>query len=198
MYTSQTVTERLRYGGGALRRSDQIWREDRCVQTQARVLLLFPFLLGEKIPRNRFVIEVILDVVLVESSHCLYIESQRLYIGRRFTEMEITIVQFMSGSLWRVLKSCFSNSGLMIKILGLDNGTSLVLVISQPVIRLLYRHSKWIWFCNPFTFLCLFTKVAVPLFFFLCRREMEEELGIKLPKDAFEKIFVFLQEWFVC
>ena len=27
---------------------------------------------------------------------------------------------------------------------------------------------------------------------------MEEELGIKLPKDAFEKIFVFLQEWFVC
>lgn len=116
------------------------------------------------------------------------------YIGRRFTEMEITIVQFMFGSLWRVLKSCFSNSALMVKILGLVNGTSLVLVISQLVIHLLYRHSKWIWFCN--LFYVLFTKVAVPLYF-LCRRELEEELGVKLPKDAFEKIFVFLQEWFV-
>ncbi|PKI38141.1 hypothetical protein CRG98_041464 [Punica granatum] len=27
------------------------------------------------------------------------------------------------------------------------------------------------------------------------QRELEEELGIVLPKDAFELIFVFLQEW---
>lgn len=27
------------------------------------------------------------------------------------------------------------------------------------------------------------------------RRELEEELGVTLPQDAFELIFVFLQEW---
>lgn len=32
---------------------------------------------------------------------------------------------------------------------------------------------------------------------FVLRRELEEELGIILPKDAFEMIFVFLQEWLV-
>lgn len=32
----------------------------------------------------------------------------------------------------------------------------------------------------------------------LCfRRELYEELGIDLPKDAFELLFVFLQEWLV-
>lgn len=29
------------------------------------------------------------------------------------------------------------------------------------------------------------------------RRELQEELGVTLPKDAFEMIFVFLQEWLV-
>ena len=89
------------------------------------------------------------------------------YIGRRFTEMEITIVQFMSGSLWRVLKSCFSNSALMIKILGLVNGTSLVLVISQLVIHLLYRHSKWIWFCihSLYFFMSFLLKLLFHFFF---------------------------------
>jgi hypothetical protein len=29
------------------------------------------------------------------------------------------------------------------------------------------------------------------------RRELQEELGINLPKDAFEMIFIFLQEWLV-
>ncbi|KAF5186034.1 Nudix hydrolase [Thalictrum thalictroides] len=29
------------------------------------------------------------------------------------------------------------------------------------------------------------------------RRELDEELGVILPKDAFEFLFVFLQEWFV-
>jgi hypothetical protein len=32
----------------------------------------------------------------------------------------------------------------------------------------------------------------------IIRRELEEELGINLPVDAFELIFVFLQEWLVC
>lgn len=32
---------------------------------------------------------------------------------------------------------------------------------------------------------------------FIFRRELEEELGIILPKDAFEMIFIFLQEWLV-
>jgi len=33
---------------------------------------------------------------------------------------------------------------------------------------------------------------------FVClRRELEEELGIVLPKDAFELLFIFLQEWLV-
>jgi hypothetical protein len=32
----------------------------------------------------------------------------------------------------------------------------------------------------------------------IIRRELHEELGIKLPVDAFELIFVFLQEWLVC
>jgi 8-oxo-dGTP pyrophosphatase MutT (NUDIX family) len=27
------------------------------------------------------------------------------------------------------------------------------------------------------------------------RRELEEELGISLPADAFELLFVYLQEW---
>ncbi|CAH2067922.1 unnamed protein product [Thlaspi arvense] len=88
-------------------------------------------------------------------------------VEERFTEMEITIVQFMSGSLWRALKNYFSNSGLMLKIHGLDNGTSQVLATYQLVIHRLSQLSK---------------------------RELQEELGVKLPKDAFEKIFVFLQE----
>jgi 8-oxo-dGTP pyrophosphatase MutT (NUDIX family) len=29
------------------------------------------------------------------------------------------------------------------------------------------------------------------------RRELQEELGVTLPKDAFEMIFIFLQEWLV-
>lgn len=29
------------------------------------------------------------------------------------------------------------------------------------------------------------------------RRELDEELGIKLPKDAFELLFVFLEQWLV-
>lgn len=29
------------------------------------------------------------------------------------------------------------------------------------------------------------------------RRELQEELGVTLPKDAFEMLFVFLQEWLV-
>lgn len=32
---------------------------------------------------------------------------------------------------------------------------------------------------------------------YACRRELQEELGVTLPKDAFEMIFVFLQEWLV-
>jgi hypothetical protein len=55
--------------------------------------------------------------------------------------MEITIVLFMSGFLWRLLNSYFSNFDLMIKILGLVNGTSLVLAIYQLVIHRFYLHS---------------------------------------------------------
>lgn len=76
-------------------------------------------------------------------SNCLFCHTVSFFIiGQRFTKMEITIVQLMSGSLWRALKNCFSNAALMIKILGLVDGTSQVLVISQLVIHLLYRHSK--------------------------------------------------------
>lgn len=43
--------------------------------------------------------------------------------------------------------------------------------------------------------------MKVLLFFLLTgfgigdRRELQEELGISLPADAFEFLFVFLQEW---
>lgn len=30
-----------------------------------------------------------------------------------------------------------------------------------------------------------------------CRRELQEELGITLPKDAFEKLYILLEEWLV-
>lgn len=32
---------------------------------------------------------------------------------------------------------------------------------------------------------------------YVCRRELHEELGVILPNDAFELIFIFLQEWLV-
>lgn len=39
--------------------------------------------------------------------------------------------------------------------------------------------------------------LVTEIFMYSCRRELQEELGVTLPKDAFEKIFVFLQEWLV-
>lgn len=44
---------------------------------------------------------------------------------------------------------------------------------------------SWNWWLPNYAILCA------------CRRELHEELGIILPKDAFELIFIFLQEWLV-
>lgn len=54
------------------------------------------------------------------------------------------------------------------------------------------------YFCTLYPFGLQFTFNWLPLdieVLLACRRELHEELGIALPKDAFELIFVFLQEW---
>lgn len=51
---------------------------------------------------------------------------------------------------------------------------------------------KTLYFSHDFV-LSLVILLTVTLFF--SRKELQEELGINLPKDAFELIFVFLQEW---
>lgn len=44
---------------------------------------------------------------------------------------------------------------------------------------------------------CLLDHTYSEINFVYFRRELEEELGIVLPKDAFELLFIFLQEWLV-
>ncbi|KAL7607773.1 hypothetical protein Lser_V15G11453 [Lactuca serriola] len=81
-----------------------------------------------------------------------------------FTEMGIITKLFMCGFLLKVHKNFFYNDELIARIHGLDYGISLVLVI-----YLLGIHP-------------------------LSLRELQEELGLTLPNDAFELLFVFLQQ----
>ncbi|KAF3432522.1 hypothetical protein FNV43_RR27262 [Rhamnella rubrinervis] len=93
--------------------------------------------------------------------------------GEMFIEMGTIIEQFMCGFLLRIRNNCFFNNVLPVRIHGRDCGISPVLA----------------------TYLLLADSMLVTeMIMYACRRELQEELGVTLPKDAFEMIFVFLQE----
>ncbi|KEH33403.1 nudix hydrolase-like protein [Medicago truncatula] len=101
----------------------------------------------------------------------------RFVSEEKFIEMAITIAPFTSGFSRRARNSYFSNAALLAKIHGLIFGifpaqvTSLLVILPSSLPEEVSRASG-----------------------VSSRRELEEELGVTLPKDAFELIFVFLQE----
>ncbi|KAG6781551.1 hypothetical protein POTOM_014462 [Populus tomentosa] len=88
-------------------------------------------------------------------------------VEEKFIEMEITTEQFTCGCTPKARKNCFFNVAPIARIPGQANGIS-----QAPAIFLL-----------AILHLCP-----------LSERELQEELGISLPKDAFELIFIYLQE----
>ncbi|GMN48060.1 hypothetical protein TIFTF001_017242 [Ficus carica] len=113
-------------------------------------------------------------------------------------EMGITIEEFMCGFSRKTRKNCSSNCALTARIHGRDSGISPVPATFLPETRRLLRPGNYTvqlpLVLNDVLYSFEGRTFNEVLFSALYLRELEEELGVILPKDAFEKIFVFLEE----
>lgn len=118
------------------------------------------------------------------------------------TETETTTVRCTRGSTRSQRNSYFSNSGPIAKNRGQVCGTfpvpdtyQLAIPPSYPLgyFQVLY----FVFFRSSATSDVQISGFWRGVCFVIRRRELEEEIGISLPDDAFELIFVFKEEGFV-